>query len=123
LGLALQIKGGIRLKNKKEDVPEEIQQKEAKQKRKGKIAKVYELHQKGVSVKEIAEKMKLNERIVRAYIWRKQNPDKYKVLLNRYFSKKKQKQENEAIKAIVNNQKAETKTGLQKQKDKTVEKT
>lgn len=96
------------MKNEKKAVSEDSQQKETKQKRKGKIAQVYSLHQKDLSVKEIAEKTKLSDRVVRAYIWRKENPEKYKALLNRYFSKKKQKQENETIKAIVNNQKAET---------------
>jgi DNA-binding NarL/FixJ family response regulator len=58
--------GGIRLENQKE----ENQQKKPKEKKKeGRIAKVYRLHQKGVSVKEIAAKMKLSERIVRSYIW------------------------------------------------------
>jgi len=91
------------LKNEEETVSEENQQKERKQKRKGKIAKAYELHQKGVSIKEIAEKMKLSERIVRAYIWRKQNPEKYKALLSKYFAKRRQKQENETIRAAVAN--------------------
>lgn len=109
------------MENQKEAVPAENQEDKPKQKKKGKIAKVYELHKKGVSVKEIAEKTKLNERVVRAYIWRKENPEKYKALLNRYFSKKRQKQENEEIKAIVGNQKTETKSGLPKQKEKAVE--
>jgi hypothetical protein len=50
------------------------------------------MHQKGVSVKEIARKTKLSERIVRSYIWRAKNPAKYKALLNRYREKKKTKQ-------------------------------
>lgn len=76
-----------------------------RQKKKGKIAQVYKLHQKGASVKEIAEKMKLSERIVRSYIWRVANPEKYKALLQRYFEKKRQKQETEEIKLAVNNAK------------------
>jgi len=111
------------LENQKEAVPAENQEEKPKQKKKGKIVRVFELHKKGVSVKEIAEKTKLSERVVRAYIWRKKNPEKFKALLNRYFSKKKQKHENEEIKAIVNNQKTETKNGLPKQKEKAVEKT
>ena len=79
------------MKNEKETVPEESQQKKTKQKRKGKIAQVYKLHQKGVSVKDIAEKMKLSERVVRSYVWRMKNPEKYKELLKRYFEKRKQK--------------------------------
>jgi hypothetical protein len=61
-------------------------------KKEGKIAKVYRLSQEGVSVKEIAEKTKLNERLVRSYIWRMQNPQKYKALVDRYFEKKKGKE-------------------------------
>jgi hypothetical protein len=61
------------------------------QKKKGKIAQVYKLHQKGLGVKEIAEKMKLSERVVRSYLWRSANPEKYKELLKRYFEKRKQK--------------------------------
>lgn len=71
------------------------------QKKKGKIAQVYKMHQKGVSVKDIAGKMKLSETIVRSYIWRAANPDKYRTLLARYFEKKRQKQENEKIKEII----------------------
>jgi len=81
-----------------ETVPEENQQKETKQKRKGKIAKVYALHQKGKTVKEIAEKIGISERVVRAYVWRKQHPEKYAELLKRYFAKKK-------IKAAADEQK------------------
>jgi len=62
------------------------------QKKKGKIAQVYKLHQKGLSVKDIAEKLKLNEGIVRSYIWRAANPEKYKALLERYYQKKREKQ-------------------------------
>ena len=97
------------MENEKAEVAAEVQQKKQR-KKKGKIAQVYKLHQKGVSVKDIAEKMKLSERIVRAYIWRTANPEKDKVLLQRYFEKRRQKQENEAIKTIVkNNHKAESK--------------
>lgn len=58
-------------------------------KRKGKIAKVFKLHQEGKSAKEIAEKMKIKETLVRSYIWRAANPEKYAELLKRYFAKKK----------------------------------
>lgn len=79
-------------------------------KKKGKIVQVYALYQKGLSVKEIAEKWRLNERIVRAYIWRMKNPEKYNALVQRYFERKRQKQENETIKTIVkNNHKTGTK--------------
>jgi len=77
--------------NQKEPVSAENQKQKTKRKKKSKIAEVYALHQKGVKVKEIAEKMKLSEQIVRSYIWRAKNPEKYKKLLERYFEKKKQK--------------------------------
>jgi predicted transcriptional regulator len=96
--------------NKKEPVSAENQKQKTKQKKKkGKVAQVYAMHQKGVSVKEIAEKMKLSQQIVRSYIWRAKNPQKYKKLLNRYFAKRKQKAENEKIKALVQKQKQESK--------------
>ena len=81
------------MKNEKETVPEENQKKKTKAKRKGKIAQVAAMHQKGASIKEIGEKVQLSERVVRAYIWRAQNPEKYKALLQRYFAKKGQKPE------------------------------
>jgi orotate phosphoribosyltransferase-like protein len=66
----------------------------AKNKRKkGKIKKIYEMHQKGLSVKEISEKMNIGERLVQSYLWRSANPEKYKELLKRYFAKKKEKQQ------------------------------
>lgn len=61
-------------------------------KKEGKIAKVYRLSLEGLNIKGIAEKMKLNERIVRAYLWRAKNPEKYKSLVNRYFEKKREKE-------------------------------
>jgi predicted transcriptional regulator len=80
----------------KENAPAKVEEPKPKQKKKkGKIRRVYEMHQKGVSVKEIAEKMKISERVVSSYIWRAANPEKYKELLNRYFAKKREKQENE----------------------------
>lgn len=91
------------MENEKQTVSAEAEKSKLKTKKKGKIAQVYKLHQKGVSVKEIAEKMRLSERIVRAYIWRMKNPEKYKALVQRYFEKKRQKQENEAMKAAVAN--------------------
>jgi hypothetical protein len=81
------------LENQKENVSVEPQRQEKKRKKKGKVAQVYAMHKKGVSIKEIAEKMKLNERVVRSYIWRAKNPEKYKALLDRYFAKRKQKAE------------------------------
>ena len=81
------------MKNQKEDVSPKNQEKKTKRKKKGKIAKAYRLHQKGLSVKEIAEKMKLKESLVRAYIWRMKNPEKYKKLVKRWYDKKKAKTE------------------------------
>ena len=92
------------MKNEKEAVSEDNQQTKPKQKKKGKVAQVYKLHQKGASVKEIAEKMNLSDKIVRSYVWRMKNPEKYKALLQRYFAKRKLKKENEAIKTAVKNQ-------------------
>ena len=72
--------------------PNSAKKPKTKRMKKGKIAEVYALHQKGISVKQIAEKKKLSERVVRSYIWRAENPEKYKALLERYFEKKKAKQ-------------------------------
>lgn len=90
------------LKNEK-SLPEDSKPKETKRKKKGKIAKVYELHSKGLKAKAISEKLGIDERLVRSYIWRAANPQKYKMLLARYFAKRKQRQENEAIKLAVKN--------------------
>jgi hypothetical protein len=77
-----------------EKVEEKVEVEEPKRakKKKNKVARVYAMRQKGSSVKEIAEKMKLSERVVRSYIWRAANPEKYRQLLKRYFDKRKQKQ-------------------------------
>ncbi len=76
--------------NQNETVPAKNQKQKTKQnKKKGKVAEVYAMHQKGVSVKDIAQKMKLSEAIVRSYVWRAGNPEKYKSLLKRYHEKKK----------------------------------
>ena len=83
------------MKNENGDVSPKNQQNKPKREKKGKIAKVYGLHQKGLSVKEIAEKMKLKERVVRAYIWRMKNPKKYKRLVKKWYDKKRAKAESE----------------------------
>ena len=83
------------MKNENGDVSPKNQEKKPKKKKKGKIAEVFRLHQKGVSVKDIAEKMKLKESVVRAYIWRMKNPEKYKELVKRWYDKKKAKAESE----------------------------
>ena len=59
--------------------------------KKGKIAEVARLHQKGLAVKAIAEKMQITERTVRSYVWREKNRKKYQALLARYLAKRKQK--------------------------------
>jgi predicted transcriptional regulator len=69
----------------------------------GKVARVAKLFKEGLSVKEVAEKTGLSQRVVRSYKWRAENPEKYKALLQRYFEKRRQKKENEAIKAVVEN--------------------
>lgn len=92
------------MKNEKELVAKANRQKEPKQKKKGKVAQVYDLHQKGIGIKEIAEKMKLSERVVRSYVWRVANPEKYRELLQRYFAKKKQKLENAEIRNTLKKQ-------------------
>ena len=58
------------MENQKENVSAKPQRQKKKLKKKCKVAEVYAMHQKGVSVKEIAKKMKLKERIVRSYNWR-----------------------------------------------------
>ena len=82
------------MKNEKGDVSPKTQEKKAK-KKKGKIAEVFRLHQEGVDVKDIAEKMKLKESVVRAYIWRTKNPEKYQKLVKRWYDKKRAKTESE----------------------------
>jgi DNA-binding NarL/FixJ family response regulator len=74
---------------KQKEPKAESQKQKTKRKKKSKIAEVYTLHQKGVSIEEIAEKMKLSQQVVRSYIWRIRNPQKYKKLLERYYEKKK----------------------------------
>jgi hypothetical protein len=69
------------------------QTKPKKKKQESKISQVYEMHLKGINVKDIAKKTGLSERVVRAYIWRKKNPEKYQALLKRYFDKRKKKTE------------------------------
>jgi hypothetical protein len=78
-----------------ESVPAKVEKLEPKQKRRGKIAKVYKLHQEGLSTKEIAEKMKLKETIVRSYVWRSAHRQEYKQLLERYYQKKQQAKKKE----------------------------
>ncbi len=69
----------------------------------GKVARVAKFFKEGLSAKEVAEKTGLSQRVVRSYKWRAENPEKYKALLQRYFEKRRQKNENEAINAAVEN--------------------
>ena len=80
------------MKNQKENDSPQNQEKKPKKKKRGKIAEVFRLHQEGVDVKDIAEKMKLKESVVRAYIWRTKNPEKYQKLVKRWYDKKKAKE-------------------------------
>jgi hypothetical protein len=77
------------LENQKEKIQEENEQGKPKEKKKGKVQQVWEMRQKGKTVKDIAKKTGLSERIVRSYIWRAKNPEKYKALMERYYAKKK----------------------------------
>ena len=54
------------MKNEKGDVSPKNQEKKPKKKKKRKIAEVFRLHQKGISVKEIAEKMSVSVKTVEA---------------------------------------------------------
>jgi hypothetical protein len=75
---------------KEPETKQNSQNRQTKPKKKeGKIQQVWEMSQKGISVKETAKKTGLKEQVVRSYIWRKQFPDKYKALLERYLAKRK----------------------------------
>lgn len=71
-------------------------------KKKGKIDRAHQMYQKlkaegKLKPKEIfdkiAEELKITPRSARGYVWRKENPEKYKALLDRYYAKKKAKAE------------------------------
>jgi predicted transcriptional regulator len=79
-------------------------QQQANDKKKGKIAKSTRCMRKGFRQKRVASKMNLSERLVRAYIWRMKNPEKYKALLSEYLAKRRQKQENQEIKNVLKKQ-------------------
>jgi hypothetical protein len=88
---ALQKVGVKKMEN--ENAPAKVEEPKTKQKRKkGKIKRAYEMHEKGATVKEISQKLGINERIVRSYLWRSANPEKFKALLARYYAKKKAQQ-------------------------------
>ena len=82
------------------------QTKPKNKKKQGKIKHVWEMSQKGVSVKDIAKKTGLSERVVRSYLWRKKNPDKYKALLARYLANKRTKAQEKQAQAVVSENKA-----------------
>jgi hypothetical protein len=75
-------------------------------KREGKIQQVWDMSQKGSIVKDIAKKTGLSERVVRSYLWRKKNPDKYKALLARYLANKRTKAQEKQAQTVVSENKA-----------------
>lgn len=81
------------MEKQEENISAEPQKPKSKRikKKEGRIAKAYRLHQKGVSITDIAKQMKIKENVVRAYCWRMKNPDAYAALLKRYFEKRKAK--------------------------------
>lgn len=93
--------------------------KEKKEKKVSKVDRAYdmfkELKAEGLKPKEIypkiAEELVISARSARGYVWRKENPEKYKALLERYFSKKKVRLEAEKGKA-----EAKEKADAEKQK-------
>lgn len=52
---------------------------------------VFSNGKEGKSVREISEEIGISERLVRSYLWRAGNPEKYKALLAKCFAKKKRK--------------------------------
>jgi len=66
---------------------------------KTKVGKAFALYKKlkleGIKPKAIfqtiAEELKISERVARGYVWRAKNPEKFKMLLERYFEKRKAK--------------------------------
>lgn len=77
----------------KESEPAKVEEPKSKRKKKGKILRVVQMHKKGATVQEIAEKLDISPRLARSYLWRGLNPEKYKQLLQRYFKKKKERQQ------------------------------
>jgi len=88
---------------------QKTEQTKPEKKKEGKIQQVWEMNQKGSSVKDIAKKTGLTEKVIRSYIWRKQNPEKFKALLKRYQEKRKKKFTEKTNKA---GPKKETKSNL-----------
>jgi transposase-like protein len=82
------------MQNQKETTSEQTSQNKqpkSNKKKKGKIQLVWDMHEKGVEVKEIAQKTGLKPSIIRSYLWRRANPSKYAELLARYNLKKKER--------------------------------
>ena len=71
----------------------------------GKIARVAKMFKDGLSIKDVSEKTGLSQRVVRSYKWRAENPEAYARVLQRYFAKRKQKKDDEAIKTAVEDSK------------------
>ena len=49
------------------------------------------------AVKQLAKELKISERLVRSYLWRARNPEKFKACVDRYFEKKRAKDKEESI--------------------------
>lgn len=45
------------------------------------------------AVNQLTKELKISKRLVRSYLWRARNPEKYKALLDRYFEKKRKAKE------------------------------
>ena len=45
------------------------------------------------AVKQLAKELKISERLVRSYLWRARNPEKFKACVDRYFEKKRKAKE------------------------------
>lgn len=43
----------------------------------------------GKSIKEVAEELGIAERLVRSYKWRSENPEAFKKMLDKYYTKRK----------------------------------
>ena len=47
------------------------------------------------AVKQLTKELKISERLVRSYLWRARNPEKFKACVDRYFEKKRKAKEAE----------------------------
>jgi predicted solute-binding protein len=63
-----------------------------------KTLRLFNKHTKGGmkpadAVKQLAKELKISERLVRSYLWRARNPEKFKACVDRYFEKKRKAKE------------------------------